>query len=221
MARASYKATDCHARARRLRRTLLVGAGLLAMSGCARQEGAVELDWSIVDGDFEDLFPGQRFSSSCKFTDLASLQLDEGQNNPDAEPAPAIRIDFSLQVRLRVFDCPESETLEMCEQKTPVRTKIFDCQHMRGTIGGLNASDTPYLFVVDTLMTPSVGANLFPRGTCVATPGARRRLIRAGQITNLAVYQIVVQGTKDRLLEVEKCHESTPASSVGSSASSS
>lgn len=218
---APHEKTACSARARRLRRSIVVGASLISLSGCARQEGAVELDWSIVDGDFEDLFPGQRYSSSCNFSKLAQLQLDADSDKPKSELAPPLSVDFSLQVRLRIYDCAESETLEVCEQRPPVRKEVFDCQHMRGTIGGLSSRDTPYLFVVDTVMTPSQGPNFVPRGTCVATPGARRRRIRAGQITNLAVYQIVVQATEDRLLEVEKCREPSPASSAGSSESSS
>lgn len=192
----------------------LIGLGLVCMvSGCARQEGAVELDWSIVDGDFEDLFPGQRYSSSCEFKNIARFQLPA--NGVQGNAIAPIDVDLKLQLRLRVFDCPEDATVQSCEQSPIVDEKTFDCDHMRGTIGKLPSVDRSYLFVVDTIITPSQGPSFVPLQRCVATPGSRRRRIRAGQITNLAVYQVVVQGTASRPLLIQDCIPPKEADATG------
>lgn len=185
---------------------LALAAALLSSGGCARQEGAVELDWSIVDGNFEDLFPGQHYSSSCALKSLARQSASSDPSNPRY-----FSVDLNLQVRLTVYRCPDTLSVEECEQSKPVSRKEFSCDHMRGTIGGLPSTEESYLFVVDPLLTVGNSPAFVPAQRCVATPGARRRRIRAGQITNLAVYQIVVQATNTRPMTVNECV--TPPSS--------
>lgn len=180
-------------------------AFLVNSGGCARQEGAVELDWSIVDGNFDDLFPGQRYTSSCALENLGKLRLASA--DPANPSGQVVDVDLKLQVRLRVFDCPSEQSGEQCQLAPPVKEQVFDCDHMRGTIGKLTSLEHSYLFVVDTLMTPNLpdAASIVPKQSCVATPGIRRRLIRAGQIANLAVYQVVIQATPDRPLIINDC----------------
>lgn len=187
----------------------------LSSAGCARQEGAVELDWSIVDGNFDDLFPGQRYSSSCALEQLAQLRL------PSQSSERIVNVDLKLQVRLRVFDCPNEQSGEECQLAPPVKERVFDCDHMRGTIGRLPSSDRSYLFAVDTLLTPNLenASFIVPKQRCVATPGVRRRLIRAGQITNLAVYQVVIGATPDRPLLFNDCAAEPKAEGTGEESS--
>lgn len=190
---------------------------MVGSAGCARQEGAVELDWSIVDGNFEELFPGQTYSSSCGLKKLAKLRLPSASQGQEGQE---VEVDLKLQVRLRVFDCPDNQSGEQCQQAPPIGDRVFDCDHMRGTIGNLNSANHSYLFVVDTLLTPSLdnATPFVPKQSCVATPGVRRRRIRAGQITNLAVYQVVIDATPGRPLLLNDCN-STPPDPAGATSS--
>jgi hypothetical protein len=109
--------------------------------------------------------------------------------------------------------------LEACEADDPlascdtVTEATFDCDRFRGLIPELPSSEDPYLMHVEVRVSPDGGDPFTAAPDCIAAPGPRARTVRPGRITDLAVYQLVIDATRfdpgaselDRRLDVEAC----------------
>jgi hypothetical protein len=152
------------------------------LAACADDRGVVEVNWVVVDRDGEPLFPGGALSvgarqSTCGF----------GGDGPDG------RVTVDLRVELEICDpaCEAGCDDPSCQVVEPLR---FPCTSARGSNRDIPASDDPYRFLLRArLVAPSAGIDCAsPDPTCVAVPGARDRTVAAGLVTDLQVYQIVV-----------------------------
>lgn len=170
-------------------------AALVVLSGCAQGVGGVELSWAFFDRDVRTVYPRGDQTDAC------------GLGGRAGEQARA----YDLNVRLTVLEqCDEGAPLDDC---TTVIDRTFDCDRFRGLIPELPSSEDPYLMAVDVRVTPSGGDPYTAAPGCIAAPGPRLRTVRAGRITDLAVYQFVIEATKfdsgsdnlNRKLDVEGC----------------
>jgi hypothetical protein len=163
------------------RRALLVALVLVA-AGCNEPEtGIVELAWEFVDRDGDKIYPGGLFETSSR--DSCDLPARAGSDT----------MTYDLGVRLEICDtgcsagCEDPDCLVVPAQR-------YDCKTFRGNHPAVPASDTPYRFTVRAVLeidqtgTTCIG----PEPTCVAVPGPRDRRVEGGLVTDLQVYQIVV-----------------------------
>ena len=174
---------------------LALWVALLPLAGCAEGVGGVELSWAFFDRDVHTVYPRGDQTDSCALG---------GRAGDAARP-------YDLNVRLTVLEaCEEEDPIGTCD---PVVDATFECDRFRGLIPELPSSDEPYLMHVEVRVSPE-GEDAFTAAPdCVAAPGPRLRTVRAGRVTDLAVYQFVIDATRfdsgakslDRRLDVEAC----------------
>lgn len=180
-----------------MQRTLVCALATVLCGGCGFDEGSVELAWAFVDRDGEPIYPGGVFSldverSTC---DLPGTVGDQS-------------VPYDLRVELSVCDpeCPAGCDDEEC---LVLPRRVFSCNSARGNLPAVPASDTPYRFVVGTVLSaPNVDVECRdPAPTCIAIPSPRDREVQAGLTTDLQVYQIAVDIDRDgdRTLDLEAC----------------
>lgn len=106
---------------------------------------------------------------------------------------------YALRVELLVSEngCEGDE----CE----VARERFACERTRGSALDVPASDEPYLMQV--FVVAEHGNDETVLGSqCAAVPGPRTRTVHAGQITDLAVYELIIHAIDgDQALDLEGC----------------
>jgi len=168
----------------------VIGAG-----GCGDDTGAVELAWVFVDRDGDAIYPGGVFTAdderdSCELPGIAA-----GRGVP-----------YDLRVELEICDssCPAGCDAEEC---LVVPRHMFPCTTARGNDPDVPASDDPYRFTVRAVLDASTLASPCRNPACLAVPAPRERVVTAGLVTDLQVYQIVVDVDRqgDPSLALEEC----------------
>lgn len=175
-------------------------AGVLvaaALVGCGAPRGQVELAWRWVDRDGTVIFPTGIFEPRDR--DACDLPGTLG----------GAAVAYDLGVRLEICDptcemgCGDAECLVV-----PPRT--FSCESYRGAETDVPASDDdPYRItlrpVLEIQPNGSVCRDVAP--DCIAAPGPRERYVEAGLVTDLQVYQMVVdiEIEGDEVLDLEAC----------------
>jgi hypothetical protein len=185
------------------RRAALLGLWALAApaGGCADDTGVVELAWVFVDRDGDAIYPGGVFTSgderdSCDLPGLVG----------EAE-APEL-VGFDLRVELEICDpgCAAGCDAEEC---LVVPRHVFPCTTARGNEPDVPASTEPYRFSVRAVLdAPGLASECRdPAPSCLAVPAPRERVVTAGLVTDLQVFQIVVDVDRqgDAALDLEAC----------------
>lgn len=172
-----------------------------AFGGGCGDEGSVELAWVFVDRDGESIYPGGAFSidvvgSTCGLPGvLPTMRPDQG-------------VPYDMRVELELCD-PECAAGCDDEECLVVPRRRFACNSARGHLPTVPASDIPYRFTVRTVLSsPELDLECRdPAPSCIATPSPRERLIEPGLVTDLQVYQLVVDIDLggDRSLDLEAC----------------
>ncbi|MFO7563856.1 MAG: hypothetical protein R6X02_14515 [Enhygromyxa sp.] len=167
-------------RLRAVRAAGLLLAALVLASACAEGEGIVEVYWQFEDRNLRRIFPQGDVGDTCEFTSASGIRYD-------------------LRVRLRVLEnteaCVAAPDDAACQIIDPV---LFPCNRRRGTADLVpvsareDGSDPGYLMIVEALIDPTDGPAFVPNSTCLIGPGPRVRKVRPGRITDLEVYQFIV-----------------------------
>jgi hypothetical protein len=170
---------------------------LLALPACGDGTGVVELSWVLVDRNGDQIYPEGALTvgarrNSCDFTGITA-----------AGP-----VSFDLRVQLEICDpaCAAGCDDPSCLVVDPLR---FPCTTFRGSNANIPSSEDPYQFRIRAVV--EAGADgiecLDPEPTCVAVPGPRERPVADGLVTDLQVYQVVVdiEAGRDEELDLEAC----------------
>lgn len=175
-------------------REWLLATALLA-SGCGEAEGIVEVYWQFEDRKLERIYPQGDVTDTCDFTSASGIRYD-------------------LRVRLNVVEnteaCAETPDDPACQIIEPV---LFPCNRQRGTADPVpisardDGSDPGYLMFVEAVIDPTDGPAFVPNSTCLVGPGPRVRRVRPGRITDLEVYQFIVEAVTvdDYALDLDAC----------------
>jgi hypothetical protein len=177
-------------------RELLLGLALLgSTSACAEGEGIIEVYWQFEDRNVERIFPQGDVADTCEFTSASGIRYD-------------------LRVRLNVVEntdaCAATPDDAACQIIEPV---LFPCNRQRGTADPVpisardDGSDPGYLMFVEAVIDPTDGPAFVPNSTCLVGPGPRVRQVRPGRITDLEVYEFIVDAVEvgDYALDLDAC----------------
>jgi hypothetical protein len=177
-----------------IRRLASLALAALA-SACGNDTGSVELAWVFVDRDGDPIYPGGVFTAD---DERDSCEL------PGTLGGQSTRYDLRVELEICDPGCTEGCDAEAC---LVVPRLMFPCTTARGNDPDVPASDTPYRFTVRALLDPEPLAECDPAPTCLAVPAPRERVVGAGLVTDLQVYQIVVDVDRqgDRSLDLEAC----------------
>jgi hypothetical protein len=159
---------------------LALAAGSLLSSACTVDTGVVEVAWAFVDRDGEQIFPGGLFDPAE--SDACNLPGRFGET----------RVTYDLDVALEICDpaCDAGCDDPACQVMSPL---TFDCRTSRGSDPDVPSSDDPYRFTFRANVAIDGREEACrPAPTCVAVPGPRERTVRPGLVTDLQVYQVVV-----------------------------
>lgn len=180
----------------RVRMPALGLGALLAFGACGDGTAVVELAWVFTDRDGEPMFPGGALTvgarrNSCDFV---------GSTSAGTQP-----VDLRLQLEICDPACAGGCDDPACLVVDPLR---FPCSVSRGSNPNIPASDDPYRFTARAVIESGSGLECIdPDPTCIAVPGPRERSVADGLVTDLAVYQLVVnveQGV-DEEIDLEAC----------------
>jgi hypothetical protein len=180
--------------------------GLLALAaptgGCADDTGVVELAWLFVDRDGDAIYPGGVFTSGDERDSCDLPGLVGGAEARDL-------VGFDLRVELEICDpgCAAGCDAEEC---LVVPRHVFPCTTARGNDPDVPASaEETYRFSVRAVLdAPGLAsACRDPDPSCLAVPAPRERVVTAGRVTDLQVFQIVVDVDRqgDAALDLEAC----------------
>jgi hypothetical protein len=179
----------------RLLAPLAALAVTLGTSACGDDTGAVELAWVFVDRDGDAIYPGGVFTSdderdSC---DLPGVAGEQG-------------VAYTVRVELEICDpaCAAGCDAEECRV---VPNHVFPCTTARGNQPTVPASADPYRFTVRAVLDAPTFTSPCRDPACLAVPAPRERVVTAGLVTDLQVYQIVVDVDRqgDATLDLEAC----------------
>jgi hypothetical protein len=154
-----------------------------AMVGCSDGTGVVELSWAIVDREGDAIYPGDQ------------LSIDRRQDSCDlpGRIGDGVDVSYDLRVELEICDplcepgCDDPDCLVDGRRR-------FACDTARGSDPNVPAADHPYRFAVRAVVVRSDDGREcadLPAG-CIDVPGPRERIVEAGLVTDLQVYQIRV-----------------------------
>jgi hypothetical protein len=177
--------------------------GLVALAalagGCADDTGAVELAWVFVDRDGDAIYPGGVFTSGDE-RDSCGLPALVGAGE-DRE-----LVSYDLRVELEICDpgCAAGCDAEEC---LVVPRHVFPCTTARGNDPDVPASTEAYRFTVRAVLDSPALASECRSPSCLAVPAPRERVVTAGLVTDLQVYQLVVDVDRqgDAALDLEAC----------------
>jgi hypothetical protein len=167
----------------------------LSLGACTDGDGIVEVYWQFDDADLRRIFPVGVEPDTCELTSESGVRYD-------------------LRVRLTIVEnseaCSEDWTNPDCQIIEPL---IFPCNRSRGTALSVppsaadDGTDPGYLMVVETLVDPTDTAAFVPASSCVGGAGPRVRQVRPGRITDLEVYEFIVQAINNQgqLLDIDAC----------------
>ena len=179
----------------RARSRVLTVCALLALPACGDGTGVVELSWIFTDRDGESLFPGGALTvgarrDSCDFV---------GRTSAGTQP-----VDLRMQLEICDPLCAGGCDDPACLVVDPLR---FPCTVSRGSNPNIPATDDPYRFTVRAVIESAEIECTDPEPTCIAVPGPRDRSVEDGLVTDLAVYQLVVnvQQGIDEEIDLEAC----------------
>jgi hypothetical protein len=158
---------------------LALAAGSFAPTACTVDTGVVEVAWAFVDRDGEQIFPGGLFDPA----------EEDACNLPGRRGDARVTFDLNVEIGICDPDCAAGCGDPSCQVVSPL---AFDCATSRGSDPDVPSSDDPYRFTFAALVAIDGGAVCRPDPTCVAVPGPRERTVRPGLVTDLQVYQIVV-----------------------------
>jgi hypothetical protein len=173
----------------------LMVCGVLLASACSEGEGIVEVYWQFEDTNLQRIFPQGDVADTCEFTSASGIRYD-------------------LRVRLQVIDnteaCAATPDDAACQIIEPV---VFPCNRQRGTADPVpvsardDGSDPGYLMIVQALIDPADGPAFVPNSSCLVGPGPRVRQVRPGRITDLEVYEFIVDAVTigDYALDIDAC----------------
>jgi hypothetical protein len=173
---------------------LLLGAVLLT-SGCSEGEGIVEVYWQFEDRNLKRIFPQGDVADTCEFTSASGIRYD-------------------LRVQLRVVEnteaCAATPDDEACQVIEPL---LFPCNRQRGTAdpvpisANADGDDPGYLMIVQAMIDPTDGPAFVPDSSCLVGPGPRVRQVRPGRITDLEVYEFIIDAVTigDYALDIDAC----------------
>jgi hypothetical protein len=154
----------------------LVGT-IASIAACDRENGQIELNWTLVDRAGTTVAPFGVLGDTCDFL---------GKLTADAEPSS---YDLELRLRLCEPDCPGG-----CDDpECLVEDLRYDCSAARGFSTVPARTESPYDIEVDLVAAPHGGAcgcALTP--PCALVPGPRRRTVEAGRVTDRQVYLLVL-----------------------------
>ena len=166
---------------------------LAAAGGCTVDTGVVELNWAFVDRDGDPIFPAGQFSVGRG--DACGLAGRRGTASVD--------IDLEVQLDLCDADCDGD-----CEGDCRiVPAERPACDSARTTLTDVPASSDPYLFFVRAVVVTPQAECVAPPPDCIAVPGPRQRTVERGLVTDLQVWQLVVDldNAADEPLDLEAC----------------
>jgi hypothetical protein len=165
----------------------------LLLSCSLEDTGVVELNWSVVDRDGEAIFPAGQFMASGDTCDL-----------PGRRGGATVKYDLEVELAICDASCAAGCGADECQIVEPTR---YPCSVARGTDRDVPASEDPYLFTVRAVVATPDGdcSDLVP--PCIATPGPRERAVHRGLVTDLQVFQIIVNADidADEPLDLEAC----------------
>ena len=180
----------------RLRAAILAVASLSASAGglgalltsCTPTEGYVEIAWALIDQGGTALYPDGTLTNTCNFVGLVDSGVDSGvdmQGDPVETP---VTLRFELLVCDPECDggCDDPE----CQVVAP---RSFACNTARGSVT-VPSSGLDYRFETRVIAEldgdPACACALSTE--CAQLPGPRDRKVRGGLVTDLQVYQIVL-----------------------------
>ena len=185
--------------ARRAAPPLLAAAvgGALAPA-CGRDEGVVEIAWSFVDSSGRAVFPSGGLNDTCAMTGRL------GAGDPRS---------YALHLEIRLCDpaCPGGCDDPACWHEDPLR---FGCDVARGS-AIVAAQPDPVLVdarvVAVALGDPACACAVEP--PCAQVPGPRLRQLRAGLVTDLHVYLLVLAlpDPERAALDLDACCQLPPS----------
>lgn len=156
----------------------------------------VEVAWVFVDRDGDPIYPAGQFSLGNR--DSCDL--------PGRLGGDPVRYDLRFELEICDLACPGGCGDPQCLVMDPL---VFPCNTARGSERDVPASDDPYLFTVRSVITVESRDLVCrePLPTCVAVPGPRARSVRSGLVTDLQVYQVVIDVDQDHddVLDLEAC----------------
>jgi hypothetical protein len=166
-----------------------------ACGGCTVDSGVVEVNWAFVDRDGDPIFPAGQFS------------VGRG----DACGLPGRRastpVDIDLEVQLDICDPACAGDCEGDCRIVPAERP--SCDQARKTLTDVPASSDPYLFFFRAVIVTPQGDCVAPPPDCIAVPGPRQRTVERGLVTDLQVWQLVVdvdtEDANDDALDLEAC----------------
>jgi len=163
-------------------------------SACSLQDtGVVELNWVVKDRDGDAIFPAGQFMASG---DTCNLTATSG----------GARVSYDLRVQLEICDttCAGGCADEDCHV---IPTETYPCTVARASERDVPASSDPYLFTVRAIVAGPGEDCVAPEPTCIATPGPRERRVQRGLVTDLQVFEIVIDADVDASdpLDLEAC----------------
>ncbi|WAS90170.1 hypothetical protein [Nannocystis punicea] len=178
----------------RRRPSLAAGAtlALVTAAACVRDQGEVELNWTVVDAAGRSIFPAGELDeiAGCnadapKFDDLCGFI---GRTTPDG---PRRRYQLHTQLRLCEPDCPQACT---ADESCQIDVLTYDCKAARGFSIVAAREQEPYDFEV-ALVAQFENECVCELGpACALTPGPRTRKVEPGLLTDLQVYLFVLTG---------------------------
>lgn len=179
-----------------MRRVVL---GLLALAGCSSNTGVVEVAWAFVDRGGEQIFPGGLFAPQSKNACGLPGRTSNGQ----------LSYDVSVELRICDPECSGGCEDDACQVVSPL---AFGCSTSRGSDPDIPSSGQPYQFLLQPILELSDGSVCRdPDPTCVAAPGPRQRRVKPGLVTDLQVYQFVLNfdldapSAEQSSLDLEAC----------------
>lgn len=166
----------------------------LPASACTPEDtGVVELNWAVVDRDGEAIFPAGQFMASGDTCDLPATRGGES-------------VRYDLQIELEICDqscaggCSDPDCLV-------VPTSRNSCTVARVTDRDVPASSEPYLFTMRAVIALPGSSCVDWVPPCIGLPGPRERTVHRGLVTDLQVFQVVLNADIDAHdgLDLETC----------------
>ena len=176
-----------------LRATLSLA--LVSLASCGEGDGIVEVYWQFEDSNLRRIFPVGVEPDTCEFESMSGVRYD-------------------LRVQLTIVEntesCRDDWSNVDCQVIAPL---LFPCNRSRGTALSVppsaadDGTDPGYLMVVQTMVDPTDTDPFVPDESCVAGAGPRVRQVRPGRITDLEVYEFIVQAIDypELLLDIDAC----------------
>ncbi len=201
-----------HVRPKAVLRAALLGLGLGSLApigACAPTQGYVEIAWALIDEGGNTLYPDGEFPNTCDFTGLFKPEpAGEGEDEGVTQEVSAI-----LRVELVICDpnCDGGCDDPTCQIVDPTS---FACNTARAQIT-VPSSEDHYRFETHLIAEIDGKQDCICQLTtaCALLPGPRERRVRAGLVTDLQVYQVVLalDQPKSATIDLTECCELPPS----------